>query len=69
MGFFKLWFIHNHISQKDSYITHRHMWDMVKKWAKEKGQSTDNVVNFVRKKFKEPSNICEVLAPLQYANH
>jgi hypothetical protein len=42
---------------------------MVKNWAKEKGELEDNVVNFLRKKFKVPSNICEVLAPLQYANH
>jgi hypothetical protein len=33
------------------------MWDMVNIWAKEKGESKDNVVNFVRKKFKVPSNV------------
>ncbi len=34
------------------------MWDMVKNWAKEKGESEDNVLNFVRnKKFKMPSNV------------
>jgi hypothetical protein len=27
------------------------------------------VLNFVRKKFKVPSNIQKVLVPLQYANH
>jgi hypothetical protein len=33
------------------------MWDMVKNWAKEKGESKDSVLNFVRKKFKVPSNV------------
>jgi hypothetical protein len=45
------------------------MWDMVKNWAKEKGESEDSVVNFMKKKFKVPSNVQEVLVPLQYANH
>jgi hypothetical protein len=46
------------MSQTNSYITHPHMWDMVKNWAKEKGESEDNVLNFVRnKKFKMPSNV------------
>jgi hypothetical protein len=45
------------------------MWDMVKNWAKEKGESEDSVLNFVRKKFKVPSNIRKVLVPLQYVNH
>jgi hypothetical protein len=40
------------------------MWDMVKKWAKEKRELEDNVVNFVRKKFKVRSNIQEVLVLL-----
>jgi hypothetical protein len=44
------------MSQIDSYITHPHMWDMVKNWAKEKGESKHSVLNFV-KKFKVPSNV------------
>jgi hypothetical protein len=36
--------------------------------GKEKGESKDNVVNFM-KKFKVFSSIQEVLVPLQYANH
>jgi len=32
------------------------MWDMVKNWAKEKGELEDSVVNFVRKKFEMPCN-------------
>jgi hypothetical protein len=57
LDFFKLWYTHNHMSQKDSYITHPHMWDMVKIWAKEKGELEGSVVNFVKKKFKVPSNV------------
>jgi hypothetical protein len=30
LEFFKLCYIHNYMSQTDSYITHPHMWDMVK---------------------------------------
>jgi hypothetical protein len=30
LDLFKLWYTHNHMSHKDSYITHPHMWDMVK---------------------------------------
>jgi hypothetical protein len=33
------------------------MWDMVKNWAKEKGELEDNVVNLMKMKFKVPSNI------------
>jgi len=40
------------------------MWDMVKSWAKEKGESKDVIVNFVKKKFKVFSNVQEVLVPL-----
>jgi molybdenum cofactor biosynthesis enzyme len=54
LDFFKLWYTRNHMSQKDSYIAHLHMWDMVKNWAKEKGELECSVVNFV-KKFKVPS--------------
>jgi hypothetical protein len=57
LDFFRLWYTHNHMSQKDSYITHPHMWDMVKNWAKEKGELESSVVNFVRKKFKVLSNV------------
>jgi hypothetical protein len=35
-----------------------------KKLGKEKGESEDNVVNFMRMNFKMPSNIQEVLVPL-----
>jgi len=65
LDFFRLWYTHNHMSHKESYIAHPHMWDMVKNWAKEKRESQDNVVNFVRKKFKVCSNIQKVLVPLQ----
>jgi hypothetical protein len=45
------------------------MWDMVKNWAKEKGELEDNVVNFVRKKFEMPCNpllqLCFQLVQLQ----
>jgi hypothetical protein len=64
LDFFRLWYTHNHTSQKVSYITHPHMWDMVKSWAKEKGESKDVIVNFVKKKFKVFSNVQEVLVPL-----
>jgi hypothetical protein len=57
LDFFRLWYTHNHMSKEDSYITHPHMWDMVKNWAKKKGESKDSVVNFVRKNFKVPSNV------------
>jgi len=57
LDFFKLWYTHNHMSQTDSYITHPYMWDMVKIWAKIKRESKDSVMNFVRKKFKVPSNV------------
>jgi hypothetical protein len=40
------------------------MWDMVKNWAKEKGESKDGLLNFVRKKLKVSSNIQKVLVPL-----
>jgi hypothetical protein len=33
LDFLKLWYTHNYMSQTDSYITHLHMWDMVKNWA------------------------------------
>jgi hypothetical protein len=39
MDFFRLWFTHNHKSHKGPYITHPHMWDIVKNWIKEKGKS------------------------------
>jgi len=45
------------MSQKDSYITHPHMWDTVKIWAKETWEIEGSVVNFVKKKFKVPSNV------------
>ncbi len=54
LDFLKLWYTCNHMSQTDSYITHPHMWDMVKNWVKEKGELKDSVVNFMRKKFKMP---------------
>jgi hypothetical protein len=41
----------------------------VKIWAKEKGELEGSVVNFVKKKFKVPSNVWKVLVPLQYAKH
>jgi hypothetical protein len=49
LDFFKLWYTHNHMSQTNSYITHPRMWDMVKNWAKEKRESKDSVLNFLRK--------------------
>ncbi len=30
LDLFRLWYTHNHMSHKDSYFTHPHMWDMVK---------------------------------------
>ncbi len=45
------------------------MLDMVKNWAKEKGELEDSVLDFVRKKFKVLSNVQEVLVPIQYASH
>ncbi len=37
LDFFRLWYTHNHMSHIDSYITHPHICDMVKNWAKKKG--------------------------------
>jgi hypothetical protein len=37
LDLFTLWYTHNHMSHKDSYITHPHMWDMVKILGKKKG--------------------------------
>ncbi len=33
------------------------MWDTVKIWAKETWEIEGSVVNFVKKKFKVPSNV------------
>jgi hypothetical protein len=51
------------------YITHPHLWDIVKNWIKAKGKSKNNVIKFVRKKFIVPIEVKVVLIPLQDANH
>jgi hypothetical protein len=51
------------------YITHPHLWNIVKNWIKEKGESKDNVIKFVRNNFNVPIEVKVVLIPLQDANH
>ncbi len=45
------------------------LWDIVKNWIKKKGESKDNVIKFVRKKFNVPIEMKVVLLPFQDANH
>ncbi len=51
------------------YITHPHLWDIMKNWIKEKGELEDNVIKFVRNKFIVPIEVKVVLIPFQDANH
>jgi hypothetical protein len=69
MEFFKVWFTHGHLLGESMYITHPHLWDIMKNWIKENGKSKDNVIKFVRKKFNVPIEMKVVLIPLQDANH
>ncbi len=52
MDFFKLWFMHKCLSFCDSYITHPHMWEIVKNYKKEKGEFEHSVTQFVPKKIQ-----------------
>ncbi len=61
--------LYNHKSHKGPYITHPHMWDIVKNWIKEKGELKGSVIEFVQKKFLVATNVDVVLIPLQVANH
>jgi Ulp1 family protease len=51
------------------YITHPHLWHIVKNRIKEKGKSKDSVIKFVRKKFSVPIEVKVGLIPFQDANH
>jgi hypothetical protein len=55
LKFFRLWYIHNHILEKDSYITS--YVGYCKKLGKIKKESKDSIVDFVRKNFKMPCNV------------
>jgi hypothetical protein len=69
MEFFRVWFTHGQLLGEFMYITHPHLWDIVKNWIKNKGESKDNVIKFVKKKFIVPIKMKVVLIPLQDANH
>jgi hypothetical protein len=69
MECFRVWFTHGQLLKESMYITHPHLWDIVKNWIKEKGKLEDNVIKFVRKKFNMPIKVNVVLVPLQDANH
>jgi len=69
MEFFKVWFTHGQLLGEFMYITHPHLWDIMKNRIKEKGESEDSVIKFVRKKFSAPIEVNVVLVPLQDANH
>lgn len=43
MDFFGVWLSHCYTLPKNFYITHLHLWDVVKNWSKEKGELEDNV--------------------------
>jgi hypothetical protein len=34
MEFFKVWFTHSHLLRESKYITHPHLWDIMKNWIK-----------------------------------
>jgi hypothetical protein len=67
LDFFRLWYTQPYVTKGFLYHISSYV-EMVKNWAKEKGESEDSVVNLM-KKFKVPSNVQEVLVPLHYANH
>jgi hypothetical protein len=40
MDFFRLWYMYTtHLTDKATYITHPHYWDIVKNWTKHNGKS------------------------------
>jgi hypothetical protein len=43
MDFLRLWFKHKCLSFCDLYITHPHMWEIVKNYKKEKGEYEHSV--------------------------
>jgi hypothetical protein len=43
MDFFRLWFMHKCLSFCDLYITHPHMWEIVKNYKNEKGEYEHSV--------------------------
>ncbi len=44
------------------YITHPHLWDIMKNWIKKNGELKDNVIKFVIQKFNVPIEMKVVLA-------
>jgi hypothetical protein len=64
MDFFRLWYLHTHLTYKATYITHPHYWDIVRNWTKHNGESKKNGLKFLKKIIHVPTNVNKVIVPL-----